>query len=695
MIAVLMGILAFYIVVGPWALDPKSVLWLLHRDPLQHYTGWVFFRHTPWLFPLGLNPNFGMDIGTSIVFSDSIPLFAIFFKAFTSVLSEPFQYFGYWVLTCFIFQAVFASMLIKLLSKNWLIISLASGIFIFSPIMLYRLAWHMSLMGQFLILAGFYLNFRPLQNKRIMLWALLLSITTLVHFYLLVMVLCLWLASLFDQFFIQKNINVIKFFKELGTVFFCIFITAWLAGYFAVTGKSIEAIGYGISQVNLLALFDPMGWSYLLKWIPQTTGIYEGFNYFGAGAIWIFIFAVISVCMQKRYFYINLVSLVYRHIFLIAFLFFMFLFAVTNNVKIGNLSFTFPISESLLSICSILRASSRMFWPVLYFLMLAIIYFVIKGYRTNTAIAILLVGFSLQAIDTSAGWLPTQKIMHKQSIERSKADLVDPFWDVAGKHYKKVMLKPPMDMPPPEWPWGIFGQYASKYHMGTNSVFLSRPDIEKMKKSKKKFEEILNTGSFSEDTLYILNNENAATILPNLRESDLLTRIDGFNVLAPGWNSCKHCFYISEKLKFSDLLPNIKSAELILFNASSTHKSSLSAGWFMPEDWGVWAEGAKAALLLPLPPNGAKFVQINTRAFISSQHPLQRVSIWANGIFIKQVDLKQGDQNLIDIPIPKQALIPGYVRLEFEFFDRIRPMDTSNSKDDRYLSIGLISAIMR
>ena len=109
-----MGILAFYIVVGPWALDPKSVLWLLHRDPLQHYTGWVFFRHTPWLFPLGLNPNFGMDIGTSIVFSDSIPLFAIFFKAFTSVLSEPFQYFGYWVLACFIFQAVFASMLINL-----------------------------------------------------------------------------------------------------------------------------------------------------------------------------------------------------------------------------------------------------------------------------------------------------------------------------------------------------------------------------------------------------------------------------------------------------------------------------------------------------------------------------------------------------------------------------------------------------
>ena len=231
--------------------------------------------------------------------------------------------------------------------------------------------------------------------------------------------------------------------------------------------------------------------------------------------------------------------------------------------------------------------------------------------------------------------------------------------------------------------------------MATNSVFLSRPDIEKMKKSKKQFEEILNTGSFSEDTLYILNNENAATVLPNLKESDLLARIDGFNVLAPGWNSCKDCLPISDKLKFSDLLPSINSAELISFNASSNHKSFLSNGWSNPEVWGVWAEDPKATLLLPLPLNGAKFVQINTRAFISSRHPLQRVSIWANGIYIKQVDLKQGDQNLIDIPIPKQVLIPGYVRLEFEFFDRIRPMDISNSKDDRYLSMGLISAIIR
>ena len=76
-----LGWMAFAIIIGPWALNPQSVSWLMHRDPMQHYLGWVFYRHAPWDFPIGLNPDFGMDISTAIVFSDSIPLFAIFFKA--------------------------------------------------------------------------------------------------------------------------------------------------------------------------------------------------------------------------------------------------------------------------------------------------------------------------------------------------------------------------------------------------------------------------------------------------------------------------------------------------------------------------------------------------------------------------------------------------------------------------------------
>ena len=33
-----------------------------------------------WRFPLGSNPNFGDEFGNSIIFSDSIPILAFFFK---------------------------------------------------------------------------------------------------------------------------------------------------------------------------------------------------------------------------------------------------------------------------------------------------------------------------------------------------------------------------------------------------------------------------------------------------------------------------------------------------------------------------------------------------------------------------------------------------------------------------------------
>ena len=92
--------------VGVNPLIPSNIGWLLNKlDPAQHFLGWDFYRNSPWTLPVGLNPRFGLDLSSSIVYSDSIPLLAIPFKVFASFLPSPFQYFGLWVLVCFILQA--------------------------------------------------------------------------------------------------------------------------------------------------------------------------------------------------------------------------------------------------------------------------------------------------------------------------------------------------------------------------------------------------------------------------------------------------------------------------------------------------------------------------------------------------------------------------------------------------------------
>ena len=140
-IPLLFGSVFFYLIVGFGPLNPENLSWIFGRfDPPQHYLGWVFYRYSPWSFPIGLNPNFGMDISSSIVYTDSIPIMAIFFKLLSPILPQVFQYFGIWLLLCFLLQAWFAWKIISLISSHFWVIFFGTGLLFFSPPMFWRLS---------------------------------------------------------------------------------------------------------------------------------------------------------------------------------------------------------------------------------------------------------------------------------------------------------------------------------------------------------------------------------------------------------------------------------------------------------------------------------------------------------------------------------------------------------------------------
>jgi hypothetical protein len=180
-------------------LYPQNVAWLNGLDPIQHYIGWAFYRYGPWTFPVGLNPGYGMELSSSIVYTDSIPLLAILFKPFSALLPETFQYLGLWTLACFVFQAYFAGRLMSLITSDRLIVLLGSAFFVFAPPMLWRMGYHTALASHFLILAALYLNLKPGSNHHIRNWSLVIVVASLVHFYILAMVMALWLADLLDR----------------------------------------------------------------------------------------------------------------------------------------------------------------------------------------------------------------------------------------------------------------------------------------------------------------------------------------------------------------------------------------------------------------------------------------------------------------------------------------------------------------
>ena len=119
MFPVLVGFLAYAYVTHFNGLNPFKVDWLLPFwrgtvDSSDHYIGWEFFRHTPLLqWPIGANYPLGMELSSSIVFTDSIPIAAYIAKLLNPILPTTFQYLGIWIWLCFALQAFFAQRFLK------------------------------------------------------------------------------------------------------------------------------------------------------------------------------------------------------------------------------------------------------------------------------------------------------------------------------------------------------------------------------------------------------------------------------------------------------------------------------------------------------------------------------------------------------------------------------------------------------
>ena len=113
--AALLGAVFFVLLYGVRVIDPTNTDWILNRgsDPSQHYLGWELYRQSDVRLPyLGMSYATVYPYRTSIIYTDSIPLLAVAFKAVSALLPEPFQYLGIWGLFCFMAQGFFAQKIV-------------------------------------------------------------------------------------------------------------------------------------------------------------------------------------------------------------------------------------------------------------------------------------------------------------------------------------------------------------------------------------------------------------------------------------------------------------------------------------------------------------------------------------------------------------------------------------------------------
>lgn len=494
MVAFSTAMFSYY--VGANVLDFRRVGWLMIGDPGQSWSGWNFFRNTPMLqWPLGVNYNYGMGVGGSIVYTDSIPIMAFIFKPFSDILPARFQYHGLWMYICFLMQTLCAFLVLRKITRSEVFSAVAACFFCIAPIFLNRAGGHFALGAQWLIMIGFYLYLnRSFCFKR---WAALLVLSTMVHAYLLVMVLIIFLFDILNKV-IQKKISLkIGVFVVLSYVAVVV-LTMQATGYFVIKGSDPYP-GFGYLNMDLAGLFNPgdQRFSHSILSHGQQQSNFEGINFLGAGMISLLIFMVIDLVIHQGF---KLKPIAKSPIFYFCMV--MTAISVTYRVNFYGINlFEVPMNDFLLKIGGIFRSSGRFFWPVTMIVMLVVLTYASK--KSNKIVYALLPILIFSVVDESDFFKAVRNVY---SGKPYSSQLLSNEWEgvVQGKDtiiatdYDEFSLKH----------WLPFAEFASSEKMKINFGYFARADKAAIDNNKKYIEEIKMKGELKDNEIYVAISED-------------------------------------------------------------------------------------------------------------------------------------------------------------------------------------------
>ena len=374
--------------------------WLNNDDLAQYQLGWKFFREDIWRFPLGLNPNYGITNSSSIIYSDSVPIFSIIFKIFNNFLPAEFQYFSLWIFICLYLQGVFSFKIIYFYTKNSLYSLISCLFFIFSTILIYRSGIHLSLTAHWLILAYFYVEISEINNKDLK-KQLIIYLSLLIHFYFSLILIGIFFLEKIVKF---KNLESKDIGSSLALIIFSL-ILMYSVGYFTIGLDDGLAFGYGIYNFNLNSFFNPIGqnnsnsfsWSLFFPKLNFQNKEIEGFSYLGlSGMIFFIMYLKYLLTDKSKIIFSKRTNVIIFFVFLII--------ATSNNINFGNQNLiTFDLNKYLYGTLSSIRASGRFIWPIYYLIFIVGIVSIFRLFSFKKTSLIISILFICQLIDLTPG----------------------------------------------------------------------------------------------------------------------------------------------------------------------------------------------------------------------------------------------------------------------------------------------------
>jgi hypothetical protein len=451
-ISLLLGVAVFDYYFDFTIINPSNTSWImrLQGDHSQHYLGSIAFRADEWHFPFTKTTYINYPEGVSIIYTDSNPLLAVIAKIFRFIFLPAYQYTGIWYLLCFSLQSFLGYVLIKKITNNTLFALIAGLLFCLLPAQINR-SGHENLMAFWLIIWGLYVYINPdiTYNKKSLLFFIILTISSLTHAYL-----CIMILFISGTWYVKEAIDLFKGNKKpfylfvihnalYGLSFVCIL---WAFGYFYNTPANTGLMGFGLFSMNLVAPLNPMGneYSTFLNGTTIKDGQYEGFQYWGLGIILLFLFTALSQLKKIRSSHPNILlflvsisaailllknqelSFYERTLVTIVFLLYSillhsmyelkdknililfipaslcFILALSNIITLGNsVLFEYPLNDGdfFCGFFRTIRSSGRLFWVTTHVLIIAALFILHKTTSFKSSIYIIALFTFIQVID--------------------------------------------------------------------------------------------------------------------------------------------------------------------------------------------------------------------------------------------------------------------------------------------------------